>query len=72
MQGGNFGFFSFFLSKLEPSKENELNGRRCPNSGKGKDFLTGQPDFFTETSVTLEQKVEKLVPRWEIHRHGEG
>ena len=28
--------------------------------------------FFTETAVTLERKVEKLFPRWEINRHGEG
>ena len=41
-------------------------------SRKGEDFLTGQPDFFTETAVTPERKVEKLFPRWEINRHGEG
>ena len=37
-------------------------------SRKGEDFLTGQPDFFTDTAVTSERKVE----RWEINRHGEG
>ena len=33
-------------------------------SRKGEDFLTGQPDFFTETALTAE--------RWETNRHGEG
>ena len=41
-------------------------------SGRGEDFLTGQPDFFTETAVTPERKVEKWFPRWEINRHAEG
>ena len=30
------------------------------------------PDFFTETAVTPERKVEKSIPRWEINRHVEG
>ena len=49
-----------------------ITGRRCPHSGKGEDFLTGQPDFFKETAVTPERKVEKSFPRSEIYRHGEG
>ena len=49
-----------------------FTGRRYPHSGKGEDFLTGQPDFFTVTAVTPERKVEKSFPRWEINRHGEG
>ena len=44
----------------------------APTVGKGEDFLTGQPDFFTETAVTPERKVEKSFPRWEINRHAEG
>ena len=36
-----------------------FTGRRCPDSGRGKDFLTGQLNFFTETAVTPERKVEK-------------
>ena len=47
-------------------------GRRCPHSGRGEDFLTGQLNFFTETSVTLEREVEKWFPRWEIDRHAKG
>ena len=49
-----------------------VTGRRCPHSGKGEDFLTGQSNFFTETAVTPEQEVEKLFPRWEINRHVKG
>ena len=49
-----------------------FTGRRNSHSGRGEDFLTGQPDFFTETDVTPERKVEKSFPRWEINRHAEG
>ena len=58
---------------LRAESARAVTGRQCPHSsGKGEDFLTGQPDFFTETAVTLEQKVKKLFPRWEINRHAEG
>ena len=49
-----------------------VTGRRCPHSGRGEDFLTGQPIFFTETAVTPERKVEKSFPMWEINRHAKG
>ena len=49
-----------------------VTGRRCPHSGEGEDFLTGQLNFFTETAVTPERKVEKSFPRSEINRHAEG
>ena len=49
-----------------------VTGRRCTHSGRGEDFLTGQLNFFTETAVTPERKVEKSFPRWEINRHAEG
>ena len=57
---------------LRAESARAVTGRRCPHSGKGEDFLTGQLDFFTETAVTLEGKVEKWFPRWEINRHVEG
>ena len=34
--------------------------------------MSRQQDFFTETAVTPERKVEKSFPRWEINRHAEG
>ena len=43
-----------------------------PTGGRGEDFLSRQPDFFTETAVTPERKVEKSFPRWEINRPVEG
>ena len=49
-----------------------VTGRRWPHSGKEEHFLTGQLNFFTETAVTPERKVEKSFPRWEINRHAEG
>ena len=61
-----------FIQGLRAESARAVTGRRCPHSGKGEDFLTGQPDFFTETAVTPERKVEKSFPRWEINRHGEG
>ena len=57
---------------LHAESARAVTGRWCPHSGKGEDFLTGQPDFFTETAVTPERKVEKSFPRWEINRHAEG
>ena len=43
-----------------------------PTGGRGEDFLSRQPDFFTETAVTPERKVEKSFLRSEINRHGVG
>ena len=33
-----------------------------PTGGRGEDFLSRQPDFFTETAVTPERKVQKSFP----------
>ena len=49
-----------------------FTGRRNSHSGRGEDFLSRQQNFFTETALTLERKVEKWFPRWEINRHAEG
>ena len=57
---------------LRAESARAVTGRRCPHSGEGEDFLTGQLNFFTETAVTPERKVEKSFPRWEINRHAEG
>ena len=61
-----------FLSSLRAESARAFTGRRNSHSGRGEDFLTGQPDFFTETAVTPERKVGKSFPRWEINRHAEG
>ena len=58
--------------RIYQARARAFTGRRCPHSGKGEDFLTGQQNFFTETAVTLERKVEKSFPMWEINRHAEG
>merc|ERR1712020_885969 len=57
---------------LRAESARAFTGRRNSHSGRGEDFLTGQPNFFTETAVTPERKVEKSFPRWEINRHVEG
>ena len=43
---------------LRAESARAFTGRHCPHSGKGEDFMTGQPVFFTETAVTPERKVE--------------
>ena len=69
-------FFSFaiesYLSSPRAENARAFTGRRNSHSGRGEDFLTGQPDFFTETAVTPERKVKKSFPMWEINRHAEG
>ena len=35
-------------------------------------LFDGSTKLFTETAVTPERKVEKLFPKWEINRQGEG
>ena len=75
-------FIDFFLSSprakragpkgLRAESARAVTGRRNSHSGRGEDFMTGQLDFFTETAVTPERKVEKWFPRWEINRHVEG
>ena len=57
---------------LRAESARAVTGRRCPHSGEGEDFLTGQLNFFTQTAVTPERKVEKSIPRWEIDRHAKG
>ena len=63
---------SFLLSSPRAESARAVTGRRCPHSGRGEDFLSRQPDFFMETAVTPDRKVEKTFPRWEINRHVEG
>ena len=57
---------------LRAESARAVTGRRCPHSGKGEDFLTGQLNFFTKTAVTPERKVKKSFLRSEINRHAEG
>ena len=62
----------FTLSSPRAESARAFTGRRNSYSGRGEDFLSRQPNFFTETAVTPERKVEKSFPRWEINRHVEG
>ena len=56
----------FDISIIQPVRARAVTGRRCPHSGEGEDFLTGQPGFFfTKTAVTPEQKI---VPKVENER----
>ena len=58
---------------LRAESARAVTGRRCPHSGEGEDFLKCRPGFFfTKTAVTREQKVEKLLPTWEMNHLSEG
>ena len=57
---------------LRAESARAFTGRRNSCSGRGEDFLSRQPNFFTETAVTPERKVEKSFPRWEINSHAKG
>ena len=64
-----------YLSNNYPARAESaraVTGRRCPYSGEGEDFLMGQLNFVNKIAVTLERKVEKSIPRWEINSHVEG
>ena len=63
---------TLFFSSPRAKSARAVTGRRNSYSGRGEDFLSRQPDFFTETAVTSERKVEKSFPRWEINRHDKG
>ena len=67
-----FNFIFQPARELRAESARAVTGRRCPHSGEGDDFLTGQLNFFTKTAVTTERKVEKSIPKWEINRHAEG
>ena len=60
------------LSSPRAESARAFTGRRNSYSGRGEDFLSRLQNFFTETAVTPERKVEKWFPRWEINRHAEG
>ena len=57
---------------LRAESARAFTGRRNSHSGRGEDFLSRRPNFFMETAVTLERKVEKWFSRWEINRRAEG
>ena len=65
-------FLRQMLSSPRAESARAFSGRRNSHSGRGEDFLSRQPNFFTETAVTPERKVEKSFPMWEINRHAEG
>ena len=66
----HINWISVYQARAESARA--FTGRWNSYSGRGEDFLTGQPNFFTETAVTPERKVEKSFPRWEINRHAKG
>ena len=60
------------LSSPRAESARAVTGRRNSHRWEGGRLFEPSAGFFTETAVTLEQKVEKSFPRWEIKRHAEG
>ena len=56
----------WWLSSAESARA--VTGRRCPHSGEGEDFLTGQLNFFTKTAVTPERKLKNQTQggKWTV------
>ena len=48
---------------LRAESTRAVTGRRCPHSGEGEDFLTGQPDFFYRNSCNSGKESRKIVPK---------
>ena len=48
---------------LRAESARAFTGRRCPHSGKGEDFLTGQPDFFYGNSCNSGTESRKMVSK---------
>ena len=69
-------FYPLVVSNFYPARALRALGLLLadgtPTGGRGEDFLSRQPNFFTETAVTPERKVKKSFPRWEINRHAKG
>ena len=57
-----------YLSSPRGESARAFTGRQNSYSGRGEDFLSRQPIFFTETAVIPERKVENWFPRWEINQ----
>ena len=45
------------------SSPRAVTGRRWPHSGKGEDFLTGQPGFFYENGCNSGTESRKIDPK---------
>ena len=50
-----------FILRTESARA--VTGRRCPQSGEGEDFLTGQPDFFYENCCNSGTESQKMVSK---------
>ena len=55
--------FKTSMSNLSSPRARAVTGRWCPHSGRGEDFLTGQPDFFYGNSYNSGTESRKIVPK---------
>ena len=51
------------LSSPHAESARAVTGRRCPHSGEGEDFLTGQLIFFYENSCNSGTESRKINPK---------
>ena len=52
-----------YFSKELFESARAVTGRRCPHSGEGEDFLTGQPGFFYENCCNSRTESRKIDPK---------
>ena len=55
--------FKFIQPAREAESARAVTGRRCPHSGKGEDFLTGQLNFFYGNCCNSGTESRKIVPK---------
>ena len=53
----------FMLSSPRAESARAFTGRRISHSGRGEDFLTGQPDFFYRNSCNSGTESRKMVSK---------
>ena len=58
----NLLFIIYHLSSLRAESARAVTGRRCPHSGKGEDFLTGQLNFFYGNCCNCGTESKKIIP----------
>ena len=54
---------SFSSSSPRAESARAVTGRRCPHSGEGEDFLTGQLNFFYENCCNSGTESRKIDPK---------
>ena len=63
VSAGKAAAAEMYFSKELFESARAVTGRRCPRSGEGEDFLTGQPEFFYENCCNSGTESRKIDPK---------